>query len=87
MNFLKRLDIIKLGNNKTYVVTEMTKKNNIDYLMLIESNENGDLKEEVVYAKIILMPTRKYGIEIIDDEELKIELAKKFLPLFKQDYK
>jgi hypothetical protein len=55
--------------------------------MLIESNENGDLKEEVVYAKIILMPTRKYGIEIIDDEELKIELAKKFLPLFKQDYK
>lgn len=87
MNFLKRLDIIKLGNNKTYVVTEMIKKNNIDYLMLIESNENGDLKEEVVYAKIILMPTRKYGIEIIDDEELKIELAKKFLPLFKQDYK
>lgn len=87
MNFLKRLDIIKLDNNKTYVVTEMIKKNNIDYLMLIESNENGDLKEEVVYAKIILMPTRKYGIEIIDDEELKIELAKKFLPLFKQDYK
>lgn len=86
MSFLQKLDMVKLSDNQTYVLAEMINENNIDYLMLIKADENGEMTEEVVYGKIVVLPTRKYGIETIEDKELKAHLAKIFLPMFKEDY-
>ena len=86
MNFLQKLDIIKLSDNQTYSLVEMINENNIDYLMLIKLDENGEMTEEIVYGKVIVLPTRKYGIETIEDKEIKKHLAEVFLPMFKEDY-
>ncbi|MEG2250485.1 MAG: hypothetical protein RSD09_02795 [Bacilli bacterium] len=86
MNFLQKLDIINLSDGNSYTVAEMTNEKNIDYLMLVQNDENGNLTEKYKFAKIIVMPTRKYGIETIENKEEKNKLAQIFLPLFKEDY-
>lgn len=86
MSFLQKLDMVKLSNNQTYVLAEMINENNIDYLMLIKADENGEMLDEVIYGKIIVLPTRKYGIETIEDAEMKAHLAEVFMPMFKEDY-
>ena len=86
MNFIEKLDILNLTDGKSYTVCETYEEKNIYYLMLVENLSNGDLSENVKYAKVIVLPTRKFGIETIEDAETKQYLANIFLPMFKNDY-
>ena len=63
MNFIEKLDILNLTDGKSYTVCETYEEKNIYYLMLVENLSNGDLSENVKYAKVIVLPTRKFGIE------------------------
>ena len=86
MNFIEKLDILNLTDGKSYTVCETYEEKNIYYLMLVENLSNGDLSKNVKYAKVIVLPTRKFGIETIEDAETKQYLANIFLPMFKNDY-
>lgn len=86
MNFLQKLDVIKLSNDKNYTVSEIYDENNITYLMLLENTDDYELTDNIVYAKIVVMPSRKFGIETIESKELKAHLSEVFLPMYKEDY-
>ena len=68
MSFLEKLDVVFLDNNKSFVVTEINKTNNDEYLMLVGIDEDDELTDEIRYGKVVTMPDRKFGIQTIRDE-------------------
>lgn len=86
MSFLQKLDIVKLENEISYVVAEIYEENNIEYLMLIKAGENGEMLDDVTYGKVVILPTRKYGVETIEDPDLRVHLITKFFPMYTADY-
>lgn len=83
MKELEKHQIIELDDDKEYVIVEKYSENDIDYVMLLEIQDE-EVTENIMYAKVIQNGT---GLEIkkLSLEEEK-EFAEIFIPMFEQDY-
>lgn len=86
MDTIEQFDIISLDDNKEYVVASLLKKDENEYLYLIEVDENEDpIKENQRIVKRVI----KDGEESVEEvsEQEKIELAKLFFDIFSAELK
>lgn len=86
METIEQFDIISLDDNKEYVVASLLKKDENEYLYLIEVDENEDpIKENQRIVKRVI----KDGEESVEEvgEQEKIELAKLFFDIFSSELK
>lgn len=86
MNFIEKYDILELSDEKKYTVAEIYNENNVVYLMLLEVI-NDEVTENLIYGKVVITDSKKYGIETIDDEKEKERLSIVFKPLFENSIK
>ena len=79
-------DIITLGNNKSYTISEILDYSENKYLYLIEVDENEELLEETRIVKVIADTNGNYGVEDIENvQELK-DIQEIFIELIESDY-
>ncbi len=86
METIEQFDIISLDDDKEYVVASLLKKDENEYLYLIEVDENEDpIKENQRIVKRVI----KDGEESVEEvgEQEKIELAKLFFDIFSSELK
>ncbi len=86
MSPIELLDILTLDDDKEYVVANMLKKDDKEYLYLIEIDENEDpIGDNQKMARRVIKDGDE-SLEILEGEEQK-EIGALFFKLFSEDIK
>ena len=77
------LDVVTLDNNKDYIVLNVTKLNDINYVSLVGQNDQNDFKllEETLKDGEIILKEVSDGIII---EKLRLQVLKESANLLKE---
>ena len=86
MEGLDKLSIIKLGDDREYVVAELLDYNDTNYAYLIGVDADEELTEEYRIVKIGTGENGKMGIEDITDENELSEVKEVLIPLVELNY-
>lgn len=85
-NFSKQ-QILKLGDNKEYIIIETINFNNKKYLYLIEIDEEEELTDNFKIVYIVKDMKNNYGVLEINDPTELVEVTEIFIPMIEIEYK
>ncbi len=82
MTEFEKYNIITLSDGKMYVICEELDKNNTKYLLLTLTDENENILDDSMVAKLFQTEDKKYHItaltDSLEDQEAKKEIIIKF---------
>lgn len=85
MTEFEKYNIITLSDGKMYVICEELDKNGTKYLLLTLTDEDENILEDSMVAKLVQTPDNKYHIASLSDSAEDLEAKKEIIIKFKDN--